>query len=733
VSAFAYPALVEVYRNQTSMEQVAMLSFGQDVLTSHASQPTLDLGFVTPQWFSLVAAPLLMGRVFDETQGLGSNVPVAVISYQTWQQVFDGDRAILDKTVDFTGVSYKVIGVLAEQFVDPQLYQRGTSTQVWLPWDHNLNIWRNRNWVGLVPDLMLVGKLPLDKSIAQVTQAMDANLNNLWLPQTSYSKRFDGVKLNAKLMSFSSHILGDVANALMLLIIGALGLVLIATVNIANLFMSRTAEQQRPLAIRAAVGATPGKLFKTLLAESSLLMICSMVLALPLAIAGFSILQTYMADIFPRLDELSLRPITLLIALVTVVVFALVFAWMGSRTINYRALNLTLQSSGKGAGVQVSQKVRTSLIFIQVALASILIFANVLLFNEAYSKIKQPLGFKLDHISRLNLSFSGGSWPPVKELTPIMDELSQELQALPSVAKVSRSYSPMSRFSVDNMEDLATNQRFFVEYKTVAYDYFSMIEQPLIAGDSFSEQQYRQHDRVMVINDKFAKVLAPNGSALGLQVKGRSKRAYTVVGVVKGIVIPGKSNVPMRAYVPASTGLGSAMIQLNLDQHLTRETMVKVLQKVDGRFTVGRLDSLKALQDKQLFPQYMTVVATAVLALLSLFTAAVGLYGILSYSTEMRRTELGTRMAVGATKAHLVKLILTDNSFPVIGGLAFGGILLSIVYLMKFSWLMPYVGAGMVVIYIGTLLSIALITFGACYLPLTRYVNRPAIHALRGE
>ncbi len=733
ISAWAYPAMVEFYKSQQVLEQSAMLSFGEDVLINHPAQPTLHTGYATPEWFDMVGAPMAMGRSFDDTQGVDKHVPVAVISFRVWQDVFAADPQIIGKQMDFSGVSFKVIGVMAKSFIDPQLYRTGIKTDVWLPWDYNLSSWLARNWQRLSGQFMLVGKKPADKSDNAVANVIEQQLTQLWQPNTTGSDRFKGARFGIELVSFKSHILGDIAGAILLLLAGAAGLMLIATVNVANVLMSRTAEQHRTLAIRAALGASPGRLFYTLLGESAQLMLFSIVLALPMAAFGFSVLQQWMAGIFPRVDEVTLGPITILFALIVVVAFALCFAWLGSRTINYRELNRTLQSSGKGTGVQVSRKMRATLIFSQVALASSLIFVNGVLFSDAYKILQKPSGFNIDNMLRLNLSFNQAQWPGDNELKPIMADLQTRLEQLPQVERVVRSYSPLSRFSVNNFREESSGERFFVRYQTVSRDYFDMIGQPVLEGELFGELDQKSYAPRIVINDELAKAMAKDGSAVGMKLLGRRNRAYTVVAVVKSVTMPGQTKPEYRAYVPASLGLGSAIIKLKPGQKLTSEQVVSVLTDVDPRFSVGRLDDLAQLKFERLFPQYMTTVVTAVLALLSLFIAAVGLYGIVSYSTQLRRTEIGTRMAIGATKGMLIKLLLKDNAKPVCWGLGFGLLLLVAIYALKADVLGAYLGIDSVLVYVLTLASISVITFIACYLPLAQYVNKPAIHALRGQ
>ncbi len=732
VNAFSYPGLIHLYKKHTLFSEMALLSYVQDVLTSHPSQPTLDLGFASPELFPLVGGTMALGRGFDESEGLDNHHPVAILSYDTWMNIFSGDENILNRTVDFTGVTYRIIGVLSKSFIEPQLYQTGMKTQIWLPWDYSITEPQKEHWARLIPKLILVGKKSDDKAISLIEQINTKQMNEAWKANTSHIESLKGSNAKIKLVSFREAILGESGNTIILLIVGVIGLVLIATVNITNLFMSRTAEQQRILAIRAALGATKNNLFRTLLAESSQLMFISILIALPISAVGFQLLQHYLSDILPRVEELSIGAFTFLLSMMIVVIFALAFATFGSRLINYRALNLTLQSSGKGTGVQVSKKIRRFLIASQVAIATILIFVNVILFNHAVKIINEPMGFSLDNIQRLNLSYSADEWPNKDIIISTMTDIEKKLEQFPQVELVSRSNSPLRKFYVKSMNDLDTNTNYIFEFKSVNHNYFEMICQAFLEGDDFSEVDQRDHNRVIIINDEFAKKLAPNGSAVGKKLITRGNNIYTVIGVVSGIKQPGRNRVPLRAYSPAPLAFGNMMIKLKDNQLLNREQVVSLLQKVDKMFTVGRLDSLEVLRNQVLFPQYVTVITTAILAILSLFIAAIGLYGIISYSTQMRKSEFGTRMAIGADKGMLIRLVLKDNVIPVAGGILFSLIGMLIYYISQTQMLREYINVDTIILFSETLISILLITFIACYLPLSKYVNKPIINTLRG-
>lgn len=733
-TAFTYPGMVHLYKNEDVFEKTALIQYGQNVLTSLPNQPTLNTGYVTPEWFELLGAKLEMGRRFESTEALDTFNPVAIISYQTWIEEFDSAPDMLNKKVSFSGVSYNVVGVLDESFVEPQIRQTGRDVGIWFPWDYNLDVRFKERWGNISGALHFVGKLSSEQTPTQVEQIITPLVNDTWLENVASIPFFKGWSIEMELESFQTAIVGDSQNTVYKLLAGVCGLVLIAFANIANLFMSRTAEQQRHLAIYAALGAKKSHLFRGLLAESGLLMGLSLLVALIIASFGFYLLQANLASELPRINELGINLVTFTASIILAVSFAMLFAFLSSKMINYRALNSMLQASGKGTGVQVSKRFRQSLIVSQVAIATILVFTNITLFKEAVDTITQPSGYTVDNMTQMTLSVSAPQVPPQEEVAATMAELKKGLLALPQVESISHSSSVLNGFRLWALTAVATGENFTPENTGVSHNYFSMIGQELLEGDVLTEADIKDRARSMIVNDVFAKRLNPNGSALGLQLSpGGDSEPFTIIGVVKGAKMPAQTEVPMRVYTPA--GLGSTQMTLKLldGQVISREEVVTAINDVSSLYALFSLDTLVNEKKRRLFTQYTTATTTSVLAIITLFLASVGLYGILSYGTQMRRFELGTRMAIGAKRKNLVGLIIKDNMWVIVLGVALSLVAMLGIYIGYKEVLVDYMNVGLVPMFISTVVSIALLSLFACYWPLRQYINQPAIHSLRGS
>ncbi len=743
--AFTYPGLMHLYKSKEAFEQAAILMYDQDVIVSHSSQPLVNIAYVTPDLHQILASPMAFGRIFEASEALDTHNPVTILSYNTWQNEFNGGADILEQKINLSGVSYRIVGVLAKDFVEPELAEIGRETQVWLPWDFNQTPeWQKQAYDNINGSLTFIGLLKQDISQSQATQLLTPLVDKRWqegLPGDD--DFFKGWTIDIRIRSVKEVILGQSDSIAVMLLAGVIGLVLIACANISNLFMSRTAEKQRQMAIQAAIGATKNHLFKAVLAETTLLMSMSIVLALVIAQTGFYIMQQYLGAVLPRVNELSLSSITFGSALLVTIVFAIFFAKLSIRMINYRALNTTLQSSGKGSGLQVSKKIRQLLIASQVALATFLVFANFSLLKDAVKTIDAPIGFATKNISTLVLNFSSTNFPSQEELIPIMAEVMEKLEALPQVESIAQGRTPLDGFSIRALTNVADNKKYTPYLNGVDHRYFNMIEQTIIQGDDFTLVDRKDRNNVMIVNQAFAKQLKADSDVLGLQISLGGPDPFKIIGIVKDIAIPGDTpqdtdseaigSGVARAYIPNRLGGQSFMLKFKPGQSVSREQLGKLLSSIDQRYSVFSFKASSDTLTQSLFSEITTAVTTAVLASLVFLLAGIGLYGILSYGTQLRKFELGARMAIGATRKHLISLIIGDNTKAVLIGFAGSVVLFAIAYIGLSEYMQPFLTWQVLPMVLATLVLITLVTLFACYWPLRQYINQPAIFTLRGS
>jgi len=729
--SFSYAGLIAFYKQQTVFSQAALIEYSEGVIASLPSQPLMELGYVTPEWFSLLDVNMHLGRAFEETEGVDSRIPVAILSYETWLKYFDADPKILSKTFGMGGISFRVVGVVCQNYVEPEIHQNGRKTRIWLPWNLSPNKVLRNNWERL-GRFFAVGKLKREMSVQQAENKITPSANQLWTDHVAGISAYKDWHIEMELHSFKYFILGDIEATIYQFIFAMLALVILAVANVSNLYMARTAEGYRQLSLRAALGATKSQLFKNLFVEANLLLFMSTFLAMIIAIIGFYLLQNNLASLFPRIQFLSLNLSSLLVAVISVFLLSFLFAKLSSRLINYRALNCTLQSSGKGTGIQVSKTIRQILIGSQIAIATSLVFININLHKTAADTINEPMGFEVENIHSLHLTYSGEQWPSTDALISLMDEFESKLLTLPPIESIARSTAPYFGFGEWLITEVASNENYTVNGKKVNDQYFQMIEQPLIEGDYFTQSDVRDANSVAIVNQAFAKLISPDGTALGMRFKFGSSDEFKIIGVVKAANIPGRTQLPISVYVPTSLARTSFTIKTKLSQQLTRAQIVAVLKEVDPSFSVYLFSAIKDSHKQWLSSQIVTSYTTAALTIISLFLAAIGLYGILSYDFRIRRFEFGIRLAIGAKGKDIISLVFKDNLQPLIAGVIFSVVILLLGYLVYSDQLSKYIKIELIWMFAVTLLFIVSILLFACYFPLRRIINRPVGYSLRG-
>lgn len=342
----AMPNLHYLHEKQSVFDRDAFAFYGEEVLSSIPSQPKTTNTYVSPDWLSMFGADLIKGRLFEQTEAIESYHPVAVISYDTWTKLYGQDENILNQKMTFSGVSFSIIGVLAKDFVEPELYEVGRKTQVYLPWDYNPRNHLKERYFSF-DQIIYIGQLKPELSNSQAQQSISQLMNDRYTEQIT-QESYHGWHVKMPLTSLKQAILGDIDKLLVLLILGAMGLLVIALSNLVNLFLSRLVGQKQLFAVQASLGLNKRGMMGNVFVEALLLMLAASVVALFIANSGFALLAHYTASELPRLAEVNLSFFTVLCAAIVVLFTALLFAVLGARSIDYSQLSQSLKSGGKG-------------------------------------------------------------------------------------------------------------------------------------------------------------------------------------------------------------------------------------------------------------------------------------------------------------------------------------------------------------------------------------------------
>jgi predicted permease len=729
-----YPALIRLYKKQQMFEQTSLLSYHQQLVTDLNDEPRVNVTFTTPEFFDLTQTTMALGRRFDDQETLDSHNPVAVLSYDTWQRLYNGDPAIVGQKVSLDYVSYKVVGVTATGFAEPEVFQTGHKSDYWLAWDLNPEQER-KFWGRFYSHHMLIGKLKPGISPAQANQQITAITDEGFQPYALTQSFLKGHTLESNMKSFDHLILGNNTNIVLIMLAAAIAMVLIASANITNLFLSRTAQKQRQMAIKAALGAKRSHLFHHMFAESLILMLISSAIALILAAQGFTLIATYAQQSLPRLTELGFSLPMLAFALAVALLLALFFAALSSAMVNYRSLQSTLQSSGKGSGLHISAKIRNVLIVSQVALAGILLTANINLFQQSMNNINKPVGFAAQ--DRFSLLLSTGSVSlSTEERHQYINQIKKALIDLPSIKSASTAYyNPLALRGGTSFHGAQEQHRTAASTQYIDADYLSLINLPLRGGRNFSDAEIKDEAKMLIISQSLADELYPGSDAVGrplFYASSSSKKVpYRIIGVVKNVVNPSESGTHV-VYSPTVGHNLQFMLQSEAGQRLNKIDLLTMFSKIDRKLKIYEFDSMADKHTSLLARDIATAVVTAILALLSLFLAGAGIYGVLSYSIKMRSNEFGIRMAIGAKPNRITSMVFKNNAVPVLTGLACSIVIGGVLYLLTKDQISQYLSMDVLSV-LASILMILITSAVACYLPLRPIISNRPIALLRDE
>jgi putative ABC transport system permease protein len=733
-----YPLLVESYKQHSEhIEHKALVNFYVDAIRGLPDTPQVNTSYITPEYLQMLQPPMSMGRVFAADEGLDAQAPVTVISFKTWREIFHSDPEILGKTLRFGAVDFKIIGVTAEHFSEPQLVGLAHETQVWLPWDYNLVPPGYRGWSGFVDREYLVVKLKPGTNLNAAEQDLSVRLNGRFQEENAAVAYFSGFSLGFTLMSYQRVIMGDSKTRILMLLAGALVLLLIAAANIVNLMLARAASQQRTMAIKAALGAQKWHLFSGLLAEILYLMALASLLSLVVALGGIALLKMFASSYLPRLAELQLSWPSMLFALVAALLLAVSFALMVSHQVNYRALNMMLQTSGKGVGIQISARVRRLLILVQVVLAGILLTINVQILQQSLQHIAQPLGMALENIHELELNIGLQSSSLPEERKRNLMAIRAELLASPKVENASlTNFFPIGQNSagadyglISAAADFSNSKRALLTFTDERY--LKIYAIPLLLGRHFDAREFQEDTHVIIINETFARSLQADGQVLGKRYYAGMGDPYEVIGIVRDLSLPGVAEEPRMFMPQANVDFPRILLQLKPNQAFTKEELNQLMARVNSQYKVAIFLSMTHAQARLLAQARLSAALTTALALLTLLLASLGIYGVLSYSVLLRRFELGIRMAIGAGPRTIFMKVLRDNIVPVLVGLALAFILLVALW----GWVQARgYDAGLTLwVCVGPAALILLLVTIACLVSVWNIIRRPAILALQNH
>ncbi|MCO7186789.1 MULTISPECIES: ABC transporter permease [unclassified Pseudoalteromonas] len=733
-----YPGLREMANSAELFEQHTFIKYGEEILQNDPSKSKLKAAYTGPEFMQLLAAEYALGRGFQDTERKDSHNPVAVISYDFWQDFYAGSQDVLGQTLEIQGTKFSVIGVTSPQFVEPQLMSVDNKTQVWMPWDFNpVSEKDDTDWGLFFIDIFMVAKLQADQSPKQAELVLSNAINTKFRAENAGVAYFESRKIDVTLEKFETVILGDTRSQTLLMLAGMIILLLIAAVNVTNLVLARAANNHRKFSIQAALGANKRHIFSAILAEIGLVMTAAAVFSVVITLIANNLLVSFAQNHIPRVAELHLNVATVVFSFAVAWLLAFAFATITTQQIKYRALAGAIQTSGKGSGLQISRSLRTTLMASQVALSALLVTCNAYVLSKALDNIQRPLGFESEQVAYVSMELGGVDLQTREQWMSLVQDLKDKIATHPSVAEVSiGSNAPMAR--TKNMEwtiAVTTEQgggdRISPGVALIDEQYVPLIGLPMHQGRNFTAEDVANRQKVAIINRTMAEQIDPSGNVLDRPVYlPRQKDPYIIVGIVEDMQVPAQENSP-RFYIP-SISAASFMVKYKPNNRVSILEYNQLAEQVHSQVYLYDAYDMTSIHDQKLALDRIFAWISASLGVLSILLAAIGLYGMFSYSVTLRKFELGVRMAIGAAPNRIISLLLKDAMTPLLSGIVIALLGLVGIYYYLSNHSTYFVELDIVSVLLSLLVIVGTSVLSAIYASSPLIRNR-VIYSLRGS
>lgn len=673
----------------------ALVGYNQGIAQNLNEAPTLQLGYVTPEFFSMLAAPVAIGRTFSADEGLNSQHPVAVISFRLWQTQFAGSADIVRQSLEIDGQWFRIIGVTTQLFAEPEILFAGQQTDVWLPWDYvQIPRAQRKSWGQLWGKHAMLLKTQPAAEPSEVLQSYQNHLSGLF--NTAGGKPVDllNARLQLALTPLQALVQHQAPAQYPWLLLGTLLLVSLGMVNLHQLSLTRLAARHSQLAIRAAVGARPRDLLRPLLQEWAVLLVLGCGLALMFQLLLLQAFRQLPEGLLPRANELSLQPVSLLAYLLLPAVLIAGLALRLYQQMDYHRLSMSLCSSQKGGLKPIPHRRLRQLLAAQGAVATLVLMFAIQLFINALVHLWQSPG--IETIDRYHASLDLAAVNEIPRLQRRDDFLAIRhlLESQPGIVAVSvANLLPLANYGdYQWMTELRDPKQAQITYSVssslVDEQYLAVLGAKLLRGRQFSATETREQLPVVIINERFARQISSADDLSKFPqlrwANDSSETLYQVVGVFADWQLPDMEEPPRALFAGGFPGLASLIIVSKPATVLNKTTLNKLLASVNPRYRITELRSLADNHANRLTLERLTAYSTLGLSLVILLLCSVGLSGLLSYCVQLRRTELGVRMAIGARPVTIAIELLRENLRPVaIGSLCALFAVFSVIYTVQ--------------------------------------------------
>ncbi len=729
---------LDLQRANRSLAALAGFRAEMSAIAVNAGEPAqVQTVWVTAEFFDVLGAPAALGRTFTKVQDGNSADKAAILSHAAWRQLFGSDTTVIGRTLRVNGQSYTLTGVMPPRVEWPQGARMWLLSSMPVP-PSPINVkdpLTNRE----VSYFEAIGRLKPGVSLAAARDDLHAISQHT---QQEHAQTSGG--RSVRLVPVRDDLTGNVRDAL-LLIQAAVGLVLlIACANVSSLLIARATGRRRELAIRAALGARPGHLVRQLLAESLVLGIAGGLAGLIASSWLVGVLLKLLPERLPQMDaigvDLTVAAVALVVSLAAGVLFGVLPALQASRA---RASGVIKESGERGS---TRARGRAALVVAEIALTLVLLAGAGLLANSFLRLQRVDPGFKPEHATIAELTIPLQRYPKGADQTRLYRRLLEGLSERPELQAFGVGFpgpfhasNASASFYIEGRSSSGRADRPFAHLATVSGGYFPAMGIPLLSGRTFEDRDVEKAPPVAIVNALLARKYWPGENPIGKHLRFENKSDdpwFTVIGVVGDARQLGlREEMPALLYLPYeqfALPFTSVVVRSSLPSAAVGSLLKAQLSAIDPDLPFGDISSLESVVSESVQEPRFRAMLIGVFALLALILAAVGVYGLISYTVTQRTREIGIRVALGAAPRQVLLPVVREGMVLALAGIAIGlaGAFAAARALTAFLF---GVGVSDPLTFSGVALLLLAVALLASYIPSRRALKVDPIVALRAE